>query len=573
RQVVTDRNGHQLTYAFSPTGKLETITYPDQTLLVNTYNNLDRLTDSQDSLGLTHFGYDDEGRITDHIDSQGFVLSYGYDAVGNLTRITYPDSSRVTYVYDALNRLEKVRNWLTETTYDEASYTYDEAGRLGTFTQFNGIQTTYTHDAADRLTDMVSRVGTSTVTEYHFTLDANGNRIHSQQVEPLTASPPADTGTVVYEYNTQKNRLLSAGTFSYTYDDEGQLENFHAATDTFRHEFDYDHRLAEIKRNGITRDQFFYDGGGNRLKAIRNGVVTKYIYDPWGNLLAEANESNQITRKYIYGRGLVALKESATQGLPARYCYHFNATGHTVALTDMSGTVVNSYAYDPFGVILAQQESIPQPFKFVGQYGVMAEPALTPDQTGLYYMRARYYDPNVGRFISEDPLGFGGGDVNLFAYVQNDPVNAIDPWGLQSSSSNKPWALFEMFGGVGGSGSSSGGGTYRTPSVRNTTLSPALRGSPYHPDAVSARVMKPSYCQNPAHNPRSSFYNPRKTPEPRDAEMVFRDAIRSGWNEWTGKSSDGSYYKYYSDNAGSAHFSGMIPENQISRDLRELFNK
>ncbi|MEM5787050.1 MAG: hypothetical protein AAGU11_07000 [Syntrophobacteraceae bacterium] len=94
RQVVTDRNGHQLTYAFSPTGKLETITYPDQTQLVNTYNNLDRLTDSQDFLGLTHFGYDDEGRITDHTDSQGFVLSYGYNAVGNLTRITYPDSIR-----------------------------------------------------------------------------------------------------------------------------------------------------------------------------------------------------------------------------------------------------------------------------------------------------------------------------------------------------------------------------------------------------------------------------------------------------------------------------------------------
>ena len=71
----------------------------------------------------------------------------------------------------------------------------------------------------------------------------------------------------------------------------------------------------------------------------------------------------------------------------------------------MNQNVVNSYAYDPFGQILGQQETIPQPFKYVGQYGVMAEP------NGLYYMRARYYDPNVGRFISEDPMGFGGGDV------------------------------------------------------------------------------------------------------------------------------------------------------------------
>ncbi|SPF37195.1 hypothetical protein SBDP1_1620001 [Syntrophobacter sp. SbD1] len=82
-----------------------------------------------------------------------------------------------------------------------------------------------------------------------------------------------------------------------------------------------------------------------------------------------------------------------------RYCYHFNGTGSTAALTDMTQALVNSYSYDPFGQILGQQETIAQPFKYVGQYGVMAEP------NGLYYMRARYYDPSVGRFISEDPLG------------------------------------------------------------------------------------------------------------------------------------------------------------------------
>lgn len=105
------------------------------------------------------------------------------------------------------------------------------------------------------------------------------------------------------------------------------------------------------------------------------------------------------------------------------YCYHSNPTGSTAALTDMSGSVVNSYAYDPFGVP-ARNETVPQPFMFVGQYGVMFEPE------DIYYMRARYYDPNVGRFISEDPLGFGGGDVNLFAYVTNNPVSRIDPFGL-----------------------------------------------------------------------------------------------------------------------------------------------
>jgi len=105
------------------------------------------------------------------------------------------------------------------------------------------------------------------------------------------------------------------------------------------------------------------------------------------------------------------------------YCYHFNAIGSTIAMTDSSQTMVNKYAYDPFGKVTNQEEAIAQPFKFVGQYGVMTEP------NGFYYMRARYYDPQVGRFISEDPIGFEGGDVNLYAYVGNNPVTLIDPNG------------------------------------------------------------------------------------------------------------------------------------------------
>ncbi|MBI4791547.1 MAG: RHS repeat-associated core domain-containing protein [Deltaproteobacteria bacterium] len=106
------------------------------------------------------------------------------------------------------------------------------------------------------------------------------------------------------------------------------------------------------------------------------------------------------------------------------YCYHFNTIGSTVAMTNTAQTVVNSYAYTPFGTIANQVENTPQPFKFVGQHGVMAEP------NGFYYMRARYYDPQVRRFISEDPLGFDGGDLNLYAYVGNNPINRTDPSGL-----------------------------------------------------------------------------------------------------------------------------------------------
>ncbi len=171
---------------------------------------------------------------------------------------------------------------------------------------------------------------------------------------------------------------------------------------------------------GFSGASFSYEGSGNRLQAVRNGVTTRYIYDMRGNLLAEADGNNNITRYYIYGKGLLAMVTPAGQV----YCYHYNAVGSTIALTDQNQAMVNKYAYDPFGNVGNQVEAIQQPFKYVGQYGVMTEP------NGFYYMKARYYDPQVGRFISEDPIGFDGGDVNLSTYVGNNPVNKIDPLGL-----------------------------------------------------------------------------------------------------------------------------------------------
>ncbi|NLD37093.1 MAG: RHS repeat-associated core domain-containing protein [Desulfatiglans sp.] len=203
-----------------------------------------------------------------------------------------------------------------------------------------------------------------------------------------------------------------------------------SAKNSTSYTFDYEHRLKTI---GSTI-QYFYDGMGKRVRAVRSGVTTKYIYDARGNLLAEADSNNVIQRYYIYGNGLMA-KVTASENT---YCYHYNATGSTIAITDSSQSIVNKYAYTPFGEIGNEVEALAQPFKYIGQYGVMSE------SNGLYYMRARYYDPTLGRFISEDPLGFGAGDVNLYVYVNNNPVLLIDP------SGSAGFAL--DFGGAYGSG-------------------------------------------------------------------------------------------------------------------------
>ena len=407
-----DRSGRVAAYTYTPTDKIETITYQDGSRVRFTYDLLDRLVSMEDGTGTTYYSYDAAGRLIAVMDPRGFVISYGYDEAGNITEISYPGNKKALYSYDAANRLAAVQ-WQDRT----AQYTYDVTGRLIGLAHFNGSTTEYRYDRAGRLTMLNNYKPDSgdpngrTISRHAFTLDAGGNRTGVVQEEPYqTALSQED---ISYTYDPRNNRLQAAGGDGFAYDDEGRLTNGYGAT----YAFDDEHRLTEIGNDA----QFIYDGRGNRVEAVRNGVVTRYIYDASGNLLAEADGENRITRYYIYGRGLMAMTTTSDD---RAYCYHYNATGSTIALTDDAGSMVNSYAYDPFGKITDRQEQVEQPFTFVGQYGVMTEP------NGFYYMRARYYDPQVGRFISEDPIGLDGGDVNLYVYAGNNPIMGVDPWGM-----------------------------------------------------------------------------------------------------------------------------------------------
>jgi RHS repeat-associated protein len=403
----TDRNGHTVSYSYTQSGKVEEIAYPGGASVHFTYDQRDNCTGMEDALGSTTYAYDGVNRLISSTDPHGFTVSYAYDGAGNCTALTYPGARRVLYTYDALNRLETVTiEWLGE----QALYHYDGAGRVTGVDQFNGTRVDYSYDNANRMTVLANtRTDGSAIAVFTFTLDANGQRTRIEETTPLELQP--SEGVADYTYNAEKNRLLAAGSASFTYDLEGQLQTGYGNTCAF----DYEHRLASAGTSS-----YFYDGAGRRLRAVKDGATTRYIYDAVGNLLAEADGSNNITRLYIYGQGLLAMATPSN----ALYCYHFNAVGSTMALTDQSQTIVNQYAYTPFGEITGEVEGVVQPFKYVGQFGVMAE------SNGLYYMRARYYDPQVGRFISEDPIGFDGGDVNLYAYVRNNPVMGIDPQGL-----------------------------------------------------------------------------------------------------------------------------------------------
>ena len=306
-----------------------------------------------------------------------------------------------------LQKLDEAEDPLNHVT----SYTYDDAGRLTGTLNFNGTTTEYGYDNADRLTSLQNKkTDATTISTYAYTLDANGNRTRIEKQEPLIANIPASTTN--YSYNPEKNRLTTINTTPLTYDNEGQLQTKGADNYTF----DLAHRLKTV--SGSTTAQYTYDGQGNRLQAVRNGVTTRYVYDLAGNLLAETDAANTVTRYYIHGAGLLATIDTADN----IHTYHYNGNGNTIAITNQSQEIVNKYTYTPYGKITEEQETIPQLFKFAGQYGIIQEP------TGTYYMRARYYDPESGKFISEDPSGFVDG-VNLYEYARNNPVLYLDSTG------------------------------------------------------------------------------------------------------------------------------------------------
>lgn len=178
--------------------------------------------------------------------------------------------------------------------------------------------------------------------------------------------------------------------------------------------------LTDVAVTGGNTYHYKYDGLGNRVSKTVNSVETRYIVDPLGSrVLAETNESGTITAYYVYGLGLISKITPSDQA----YYYHYDGLGSTVAITDSSGVIKNKYAYDAYGKVIDQIEDpgVSNPFKYVGKYGVI------DDGNGLLYMRARYYDTAVGRFINKDPIE---GALNLYTYVGNNPINYRDPFGL-----------------------------------------------------------------------------------------------------------------------------------------------
>ena len=275
----------------------------------------------------------------------------------------------------------------------------------------NAMQVLYRYDTASRLTK-ITYLGAVT-NRIDYTYDPAGNR--SSQASGFSVyNLPSAVPNSLYDV---ANHQLTFGTYNMLYDLDGNVTSIINATTTNTLLWSARNQLTNML--GAVAATFAYDGVGRRISRTVSSTTEKYAYDGLDTVLQKDSGGSVAAR---YFRGLSIDEPWQRIDSTSTRDYMADALGSTVAMADTNGVIRGQYAYEPFGAT-TMTGALTNSYKFTGR---------EDDGTGLYYYRARYYLPALGRFISEDPIGFAGGQIDLYGYVGNDPIRATDRSGLQA---------------------------------------------------------------------------------------------------------------------------------------------
>ena len=304
-----------------------------------------------------------------------------------------PNGVTSTYTYDGMGRLKRLKHENGSSTLYDDQYTYNPANQIS---EIAGLSQTrdYTYDNINRLA-----AETDGTTSESYTYDAVGNRTASHLSGSYT------TGSF--------NRVTATSSASYSYNSNGSTTGKTVGSTGWTYGWDRENRMVSTT-DGTNSVSYAYDALGRRVKRTQGSDVQKYTHD--GNDIV-LDDINSTLTKYQNAPGIDNKLKYVTGGTSKYFLQ--DHLGSTAGIVDSGGSVTDSNSYDSFGN--ASNGSFTSRYQFTGREN---DPL-----TGLQFNRARFYDQNLGRFTSEDPIGFLGGDFNLYGYTKNSPLRAIDPMG------------------------------------------------------------------------------------------------------------------------------------------------
>ncbi len=452
---LTDPTKRTTTYKYDKDNRLIEVSYSDgKTPTVKyEYNSDGDRTKMEDGTGTTIYEYDQLDRLTKTKDGQGNTASYEYDLANEQTKITYPNGKAVTREYDNAGRLKNVKDWLEHTT--KFSYNADNELKATTFPTGTSNEGTYAYEANDAMNEVKVAKGAETLASLVYTRNKNA------LVTKVTSKGLPGEEKPAFTYDTN-SRLTKGFTTTYKYDEANNPTTIGVLT----YNYDNAHEIEKAKEGATTKATYSYDENGERTKLTPStGPATTYGYDQAGRLTSVTRPKegevtkiedtyayngdnlrqsqtisgtttylawdvaeklpvilNDGTNSYIYGSEGLPVEQITTAGTPT--FLHHDQQGSTRVITSTTGTVVGTTTYDAYGNKTGSTGTTTTPLGYNAQY--------TDSDTGLIYLRARYYDPTTAQFLSVDPAVVT--TLAQYSYATDNPVNASDPSGLT------PWS-------------------------------------------------------------------------------------------------------------------------------------